>query len=386
MEPRPTGGSTFRRPASLRPFRLERYFESREFATPHVLCASDCESLRIADLLALEPAETKQELLDLSLGYTETAGATQLRESISELYESARPAEITVHAGGEEAIFTFMHAALAPGDHVIVHHPSYQSLSEVPRSIGCDVTYWQARHDAQWALDIDDLRSALRRRTRAVVVNFPHNPTGYLPSREHWLRIVSTVAGHGALLFADEAYRGLEYSADHKLPAACDLYEGAVSLGLLSKGFGLPGLRIAWLATRDKLLLRRIAEIKDYTTICSSAPSEALATIALRHRRTIVERNQSIIQANLARLTRFLDARADRVEWVRPAAGPVVFPRLRGNRDIDRMCDEIQRQLGVLLLPGSVFSRPSRHFRVGLGRHGMGEALAQLAQHRAFTR
>ena len=167
----------------LAPFKLERYFAQYEFNVRYLLCASDCESLTVQDLLDLEPGAAER-FGRLWLGYTETAGSPALRAEIARLYDTAAPEDILVHAGAEEAIFLFMQAVLQPGDHLVVHWPCYQSQAEVARSLGCEVSEWSGREAEGWALDPDDLRRLLRPNTRAIVLNTPHNPTGYLMSQD----------------------------------------------------------------------------------------------------------------------------------------------------------------------------------------------------------
>ena len=221
----------------LSPFKLERYFAKYEFTAQYLLCSSDCESVTIQDLLALEP-----DALDLFhrhwLGYTESQGAPTLRQAICRLYTTAQPHEILVHSGAEEAIFLFMHAALQSGDHIIVHSPYYQSLVEVARSIGCDVTPWQAHERNGWALDLDDLKRHLRPNTRVIVINSPHNPTGFLMPHDHFREVNRIARENGILLFSDEVYRESEYASSDRLPAACDVDDRAVSLGVMSKTYG----------------------------------------------------------------------------------------------------------------------------------------------------
>src|SRR5271157_2947039 len=203
------------------PFALERFFARHEFQAKHILCASDCESMSINELLAIEPAAL-EAFKDLTLGYTESQGRPSLRWTITQLYFSVGPEEILVTSGAEEAIFLFMHAALAPGDHLVAHQPCYQSLVDVARSIGCEVTAWQAREEDAWALDPDDLPRLVRPSTRVIVLNVPHNPTGWHMSRDAYLRTLAFSEARGILLFSDEVYRGLEPSMSDRLPAACD--------------------------------------------------------------------------------------------------------------------------------------------------------------------
>ncbi len=157
-----------------------------------------------------------------------------------------------MHAGAEEAIFIFMNVTLEPGDHIIVHFPCYQSLVEIARTIGCEVSIWMANEDDNWELDIDFLRRNIQDSTKAIIINCPHNPTGYVMSHAKLIQIVELARQHHLLLFSDEVYRFLEQCAEDTLPAACDLYENAVSLGVMSKTYGLAGLRIGWVATRNQ--------------------------------------------------------------------------------------------------------------------------------------
>ncbi|MCU0560125.1 MAG: aminotransferase class I/II-fold pyridoxal phosphate-dependent enzyme [Desulfobacterales bacterium] len=362
----------------LAPFRLERYFARHEFNVEHLLCSADCESLAVRELLALEP-DAPDRFQQLRLGYTESQGSSGLRREICRLYQSIVPEQVLVHAGAEEAIFLFMHAALSPGDHLIVHTPCYQSLAEVARSIGCEVTPWAAQESRGWRLSLSDVEQAVRPNTRAIVVNTPHNPTGYLMRPEEFRELHRVADRHGVILFSDEVYRESEYDPAYRLPPACDLSDRAVSLGVMSKTYGLPGLRIGWVATRNTAVYERMAALKDYTTICNSAPSEFLAELALRHRALLIARNVSILTENLALLDDFFERHPATFRWHRPKAGPIGFPRLIG-AEVEAFCHELVTTAGVLLLPGTVFNDSGNHVRIGFGRRNMPQALARLEE------
>jgi aspartate/methionine/tyrosine aminotransferase len=362
----------------LPPFALERYFARHEFAVTHLLCSSDCESMSIQELLALEPG-AHEGFLGHRLGYTESSGSPSLRQGIARLYGGIGPEQILVHAGAEEAIFLFMHAALGPGDHVIVQRPCYQSLFEVARGIGCDVTAWQAREEDGWAPDLGELEKLITPGTKVIVFNTPHNPTGFHMQIEQYRELVRIADANGITLFSDEVYRGLEQIESDRLPAACELSARAVSLGVMSKTYGLAGLRIGWIATRNEPVRARMASLKDYTTICAGAPSEFLAELALRHGETIAARNRAIVAANLALLDAFFARHADSFSWQRPRAGPIAFPRLlRG--EVEAFCDQLAQAKSVLLLPGTVYEDQGNHFRIGFGRRNMPEALHSLEE------
>ena len=367
-------------------FALERYFARWEFAVEHLLCASDVQGVPMGDLLALADDETRDLWDRLTLGYTESTGHPLLRREIAGLYEGLDAEDVLVFAGAEEAIFCLMNVLAGPGDHVVATWPGYQSLYEVARAAGADVTLHELHETDGWALDVDRLLASLTPATRLVVVNAPHNPTGMLPTAGEWAALTGALEARGIHLLADEVYRWLEFDDADRLTAGAEAFERGISLGVMSKSFAMAGLRIGWLATRDRDLLARCAAMKDYTTICSSAPSEILALIGLRARDRILARSRGIVEAGLQRLDGFFEDWADRFEWVRPRAGSVGFPRLTvpGLR-IDDWAAGLVEAEGVLLLPGSQFGHPGNHFRVGFGRTDLPEALEGLERYAAAT-
>jgi len=271
---------------------------------------------------------------------------------------------------------------LGPGDEAIVVWPAYQSLHEVARGTGARVVLHELVEADGWALDVDRLARSITPTTRLVVINAPHNPTGMLPSHAEWRALVEVVEDAGAYLLADEVYRFLELGeADRLTPGADALPGRGISLGVMSKSFALAGLRIGWLATRDRALLDRAARLKDYTTICSSAPSEILALIALRARDTVLERSRAIVETNLDHLDPFFDRWSSAISWVRPRGGSIGFPRLRDDLPVKRFVDDLLAAEGVLLAPGSVFGHPGNHVRLGFGRTDLPDALAGLERH-----
>ena len=360
----------------LPPFKLERYFAKYEFKAEFLLCSSDCEAMSIEDLLALEPG-AEEQLKQTWLGYTESQGHPALRKEIAGIYETIQPEEILVHSGAEEAIFLFMLAVLEENDHIIVHAPHYQSLSEVAKGMGCEVSLWEAREENRWALDLDELKNLRRPNTKAIVINTPHNPTGYLVSRTDFDSVNRYAREHSLLLFCDEVYRESEYDLGMRLPAGCDMGEHAVSLGVTSKTYGLAGLRIGWLATKNKTIYEKMASLKDYTTICNSAPSEFLAEVAVRNRQKLIARNLGIIRNNLEIIDDLFNRHNSLFSWVRPVAGSMGFPRLLTG-DIEEFCDDLVKKEGVLLLPGTMYDDPDNHFRIGLGRRSLPQAVERL--------
>lgn len=356
-------------------FRLERYLAEHEFKARYLLCASDAETMTIGELLDLEK-NAREAFFHLRLGYAESAGSQDLRGEIAKLYQAISPNEVLCMAGAEEGIFLFMNAALEAGDHIIVHTPHYQSLSEIARAIGVQITEWDTCDEKGWELDLVRLKASLRNNTRAIIINCPHNPTGYLMDRDRQQAIFDLARNAGILVFSDEVYRGLEYDEVCRLPAACDRYENAVSLGVMSKSFGLAGLRIGWLCTRVPALLKQMAGLKDYTSICNNSAGEWLAALALRNQAAVLSKTQQLIAENYRVFAAFLERHRDLFQCVLPRAGCIAFPRLLQAVSSDAYCEKLLNETGVLLLPSSAYRYGNSHVRVGFGRKNFPEGLA----------
>ncbi len=361
------------------PFVLERFFARHEFSARHLLSTSDCQGWAMSDLIDGADEDLRARWDSLRLGYTESQGLPELRAEIAGMYDTVDAGDVLV-AAPEEAIFLTMNSLLSPGDHVVCTFPGYQSLYQLARTIGCEVSLWEPVEGERWRFDPADLERLLRPDTKLVVWNFPHNPTGALPSREDYDRMlaaVRSVGGGGAWLFSDEMYRLLEPTDAVRLPAAVDRYEKALSLTGLSKAFGLAGLRLGWLVTHEASMLDRIGAFKDYTTICAPAPSELLALMGLRMREKILARNRERVQRNIKTARAFFERHQEEMAWAPPQAGTISFPRLldpapggaaRRWKGAEDFCARVLRDTGVLLLPSTVYGYNDSHFRVGLGR------------------
>lgn len=364
---------------ALPDFRLETYFSRWEFAARYNLAASDAQSMRLSALLALASPEDRERFDTLHLGYTQTYGDPELRQTIAGLYEAREAHDVLCFAGAEEGLYVAMKVLLAPGDHAIVVTPNYQSAETVPASL-CDVSGVALDPHDDWSLDIDAVAAAIRPNTRLVSINFPHNPTGKILERERFDALVDLCRRHGLWLFSDEVYRELGPTGAVHLPAAVDAYERGVSLGVMSKAYGLPGLRIGWIACRDRDVLQRMERYKHYLSICNAGPSEVLAMIALKARDTILARIRATIDGNLDLLDRFFARWTDRFEWHRPDGGCVAYPRYLGAEGVEAFADRLVEDAGVLLLPASNYAStlmptPTDRFRIGFGRSDCAQAL-----------
>jgi aspartate/methionine/tyrosine aminotransferase len=364
-------------------FRLEAYFSRWEFAARHHLTASDAETTTVAELLALGTDADREAFAALRLGYTETWGTPPLRAAIASTYETCAADDVLVFAGAEEAIYWLMRLLAGPGDHLVVTVPNYQAIETLPLANGADVTGVLLDPLDGWRLDVDAVRAALRPSTTAVVVNVPNNPTGALPDQATWRALAELCDEAGVRLVSDEVYRGIELDSARTLPQAADLLPAAVSVNVMSKAYGLPGLRVGWVACRDHALLEALERHKHYTSICDAGPSEFLATVALRARDQVLARTRGIVAANLPVFDAFFARHPDLFEWAAPDGGCVAFPRYLGADGVEDFCRDLVETEGVLLLPASIYASelarvPADRFRIGVGRRDPEPALEAL--------
>lgn len=366
-----------------RDFALEVHFARWEFRARYHMTASDAESLTLTELLAYASDQDRAAFESARLGYSETFGAPDLRAAIAETYDAADAADILCFAGAEEGIYAAMRVLLGAGDHAVVVTPNYQSAETVPLA-ACAVTGVPLDPEDDWRLDVDRVAAALRPETRLVSINFPNNPTGKILERDRFDALIALCRKHGLWLFSDEVYRGLDRDEAKRLPQAADCYERALSLGVLSKAYGLPGLRLGWIACRDRDLLARLERYKHYLSICNAVPSERLGLIALKARAPILKRNRDLANANVAKLDRFFAGYPQLFEWRTPDGGCIGFPRYLGADGVERFCARLVEDAGVFLAPASIYrsdlgATPADRFRIGYGRADMADGLAAMA-------
>jgi aspartate/methionine/tyrosine aminotransferase len=366
-------------------FRLETYLGRWEFAARHHMTASDAQTMSIGELLALAGPGAVERLLDQPLSYTEPYGAPDLREAIATTYDSCAPEDVICFAGAEEGLYVLYRVLLDQDAHAIVVTPNYQSAESVPLSI-CAVTGVPLEADQNWSLDIDRLAAAIRPNTRVVSINFPHNPTGKILERDRFDALVELCRHHGLWLFSDEVYRLIEREPRIRLPQAVDAYERGISLNVMSKAYGLPGLRIGWIACRDRQLLESMVRYKHYLSICNSAPSERLAVVALSAADAILNRTRAIASSGLAKTQAFLSAFPDLFESYVPDGGMVLYPRYKGADGVETFARRLVDEAGAVVLPPSVYASaltptPTDRFRMGYGRSQIDEGLAAMRAH-----
>ena len=366
-------------------FRLETHFARWEFVAEHHLTASDAESMSMRDLLAMATPEQRAEFDDLWLGYTETWGAPDLREAVAATFAARTAADVLCFAGASEGIFAANQVLLDAVSHAIVVTPNYQSHETLPQAI-CEATGVPLDPDDGWSLDLDRVAAAIRPNTKLVTINFPHNPTGAILPLDRYRALIELCRRHGIWILHDEIFHGLGPTGTEHLPFIADEYERGLSLGVMSKSYGLPGLRIGWIACQDHDVLSRMERMKHYLSICSSGPSERLSIIALQNREGILARNNAIIDENLPKWEAFFDCHTDLFEWRRPDGSCMAYPRYLGPNGVASWTQSLVEEAGVLLLPSTIYRSelgptPTDRFRLGLGRRGLDEGLAAMETH-----
>ena len=355
----------------LETFALERWMTAWETKTPYDIAESGIFPLTARELLAFEPPEEREatlsRLLDLRLGYSEAPGTADLRSAIAATYRDTGPEEILVTTGAIEANFLLFNVLLEPGDHVVAVYPAYQQLYSVPRALGCEVSLWKLREENGFRFDLEELEKLVTPRTKLIVVNTPHNPTGAMLTRRDLESIDALAASTGARILSDEAYRWLEIpGGDPLAPPMRDFAASAVSVGTLSKPFGLPGLRIGWIAGPADLVARCWA-MRDYVSLSPGKLNDALAVLAVKHRERIAARTREIVSANLAAAREWFARHAGIVSWTPPRAGLLALMKYTLDIPSRELADRLAGKYGVMLAPGSAFGI-EHHLRIGIGQ------------------
>lgn len=355
----------------IEPFLLERWMTRHETHVRFDIAESGILPLTTEDLLAFEPpdrrAQALAELLKLPLGYSEARGTEALRAMLAATYARGDADAILVTTGAIEANFLLFNVLLDAGDHVIAPYPAYQQLYSVPRAIGCEVALWHVGPDTGYRYDVDALERLVTSRTRVIAVNTPHNPTGAMLSPADARRVYTLAESVGATVIGDEAYRWLAVpDGEPFAPPFFDLGARGVSVGTLSKPFGLPGLRIGWIAGPPDLI-RRCWGYRDYVTLSPGKLSDALARLALTHREQIVARNRRIISANLETARRWMAERSHFLSWTPPRGGLLALIKYDLPMDSLSLADKLATEYSVMLAPGSAFGY-EHHLRLGIGQ------------------
>ena len=360
-------------------FETEHFFAKYEFNTPYQLCNSDCETMSIEALLELADVSLTA-FTQQTLGYTESQGNPELRQSIANTYQYCSPENIIVLATPVEGIYLTARAILNPGDEVIVLSPAYDALINMFEHVvgNQNVKKWNFHpSDNGWELRIEELSQLLSPKTKMIVVNFPHNPTGYIPSPQMQQNIITIAEQNDVWLFSDEMYFGLVHEGTEKIPSMADLSPKAIVLSGLSKTYGLPGLRTGWLVVPNEQLKEEYVNWKFYTSICSPGPSEFLATAALKVWNELRQRSLTQINSNLKIADEFFHRWPSHFTWHRPLAGSTALVRCHVN-SVNQITERLATEAGVLIQSGQTLGSDDQHMRVGFGRSAFATAIGKF--------
>jgi aspartate/methionine/tyrosine aminotransferase len=347
------------------PFALERWQSIWENRVAWNLSESGVHPLRVEEVAVTEA--DRQALLTQELGYTQTNGTTELREAIASMYPEANLDHIEVTNGGSEANCIALWHLVEPGDEVVMMTPNYMQLGGLSRSLGATVRPWPLMENkARWAPDLGALEGLVTPRTRVILLCNPNNPTGARITPGELDEIARIAARANTWILSDEIYRGAELDGV-ETATMWGRYDRVIVTAGLSKAYGLPGLRIGWVAG-PQALVQALWGVHDYTSIAPGAVSDRLARIALARRRLLLARTRGIVASNYALVRKWIEKRAPRMSHVAPEAGAILFVRYHYRINSTALVERLRTEKSVLLVPGDHFEMDG-YFRIGFGNH-----------------
>ena len=345
----------------LKPFLLDLWLAEREHGAEYNLAASTGPVWTLDQLLELGSEDDRRHFLHHQLTYGRLAGDERLRAAIAEM-QGVSPDCVQVVTGASEALLILMWLAAEPGGNVVLPHPGYPPFSALAESLGLETRFYRLRRENSFRVDVEEIKKRADSKTKLILVNSPHNPTGATVSDEEWDDLHGFASDRGIQLVSDEVYHpvfhGRETRSAARLPHATVIHD-------FSKAYPLSGLRLGWMVEHDAERRERYLNARAYFSISNNSGGELLATIAMRNRDVILKRTREAARRNLQRLERFMMEHGDVLGWVRPAGGLTAFPWLLSGEDSRPFCEALVER-GVLLAPGDCFETPS-HFRLGFG-------------------
>ena len=345
----------------LQPFLLEEWLAKYRDSVPHHLGMSTGPKWTLAELRALMTDSERAAFDGAALTYCPTEGREPLRAALASMY-GVEPQEVLVFNGGAEALLALFYLAAEPGTNVVVPTPSFAPFMEIPISLGVEARRYELRVEDGFALDVDEIKRLTDARTKLILVNTPHNPSGAVADEDSIRELDGFVQRRGIPFVVDEVYHPIYHGTSAR---SAGEYSRATVLGDFSKAFSLPGVRIGWLLERDPKRRHALANAHSYFTTSTSMLGELLAEVAVRRRETIFNRARAVSAENLGALTDWCADNEESVEWLRPRGSMTAFPRVRGAADARPFCVAAAER-GVLLALGEAFGAPA-HFRIGFG-------------------
>ncbi len=360
-------------------FTLERIQSLYENTVEFNLSDSGVHPYTLNELLT---PDQRAKLLELEIGYGWTNGATELRQSVANLYKDRTPDEVIITNGSAEANFLMVMSLLNAGDELIVFVPNYLQIWGWARALGIKVKEVQLREELGWQPDLNDLKALVTDKTKMITICHPNNPTGSTLPLDSMMELVTFARDRGLYLHADEVYKGSELNGEES-PSFADLYEKAIITSGLSKAMALPGLRIGWLVGPEDDIYKAWQR-KDYTSITTSAVSEYVADIVVQpaKRAEILDRSRRILRENVALFSGWLDNNANIFSSILPQAGGMAFVRYNMDINSTELVHKLREERSIMLLPGDVYGM-DQYIRLGIGAptHHIEEGLKHLADY-----
>jgi capreomycidine synthase len=369
----------------IAPALLEDWLRDYYFTAEIDLGSSGVEDFSLSEVRE-HTGLTQEEMDAVIFRDSPSCGSDELRQAIAKRWGNGDGERVMATTGSSEALFLAMHALLQPGDKVVVLDPCYHSLGYIAESINCRLKYWRLDFERRFVPDVQELKSLVEPDTRMIVVNFPHNPTGATVSVEEQAEIIKLASSVGAYLMWDSAFAELTYERP-SLPDASQQYERAISIGTLSKGYGLPGLRVGWVQAAPEVLAQCM-HLRDYTSLYLSPLVEVIALRAVQNAEKLIGMRLEQARRNREIVAEWIDRQEGLVEWAKPQGGVTAFVRFPRIHDVDEFCHQLTKLHKVLLVPGSCFNRP-QHARLGFGgptaavRQGLAHVSNLLKAHSA---
>ncbi len=345
----------------LSTFLLDEWLERYEGKIRHNLAASTGPAWTLEDLKRLMTEEEKERLFGTPLTYQPGHGTEPLRRELASMY-GAKPEEIQIVTGASEALLCLFFLAAERGANVVLPYPAFPPFLAIPESLGLEVRRYALDAANGFALQVERVASLMDDRTKLVLVNSPHNPTGAVVSEASLRALEEKAAKCSAQLVVDEVYHPI-YRGN--APRSAGEHTRATVLGDFSKAFSLSGIRVGWILERDPKRREEYWNARAHFSVSNNFPGELLAEVAVRNRDTIFNRARDVSSANLSILDRFFREHREILGWVRPEGGMTAFPWLKSGENARPFCEAAAAK-GILLAPGDCFGFPS-HFRLGFG-------------------
>jgi len=348
----------------IKDFGVETWINNYEKDCVYNLSGTCVGVLGVKDLISLaaEPEKVLEEMLDIELGYGEVFGTERLRNNIAGLYNNALEKNVSLAHGAIGANSLVYLTLIERGDKVVSILPVYEQHYSIPDSLGAEVKKVFLKEENDWQIDLNELEEAVTSDTKMICFNNPNNPTGALISDELMESVVEIARKNNAYILCDEVYRGLSHSGNPFSKSIFDIYEKGISVGSLSKTFSLPGLRLGWIVAPEDVI-EKINVQRNYHVICVGRVNDFLASVALENEDKIISNNLSICKKGLRMLDDWVNSE-EHISYVKPQAGTTAFLKYDMNIPSEELCLKLQRQTGVMFLPGAVMD-VENHLRIG---------------------